>query len=42
MWLTTCASPFIPIAQVVPRMMKVLSRSNTESTSEAVSEMEAE
>lgn len=39
---TLCLSVCTPIAQLVPRMMKVLNKSSAESTSEAVSDIEAE
>jgi hypothetical protein len=39
---TICLSVCTPIAQLVPRMMNVLSKSRAESTSEAVRDIEAE
>lgn len=40
--LTLCLSVCTPIAQLVPRMMKVLSKSRAESTNEAVKDIDAE
>ena len=39
---TRCLSVCIPIAQLVPRMMNVLSRSRAESTNDAVRDIELE
>lgn len=39
---TRCSLVFTPIAQLVPRMMNVLSRSSAESTKEAVRDIEDE